>query len=367
LGLLFHEKEADIPALARQGPLPHRWHLARDTRGRTEVFTMLTTKRLTLAASAAALALMTAACSQEEKAAEPAPAPAAPAEPAPAPAEPAPAPAAPATAPAEPAPAAPAEPAPAQPAPADQGAAPAAPGTTQTTLKIGTEGAYPPFNNLASDGTLVGFDIDIANALCDEMKVTCEFVTQDWDGIIPALQAGKFDAIIASMSITDERRQKVDFTQKYYQTPSAIAGPKDSPITDLTKEGLAGRTIGTATSTTHYNYASQTYTDSTIKTYPTSVEFLLDLSNGRLDAVQDDISVLAEWLKTPDGACCKILGQPSPQPTSIFGEGAGIAVRKGETDLVNKFNAAIKAIRENGKYKEINDKYFTFDVYGAES
>ncbi|MEQ1942600.1 ABC transporter substrate-binding protein [Mesorhizobium sp. VNQ89] len=232
-------------------------------------------------------------------------------------------------------------------------------------MKIGTEGAYPPFNNLTADGQLVGFDIDIANALCAEMKVTCEFVTQDWDGIIPALQAGKFDAIIASMSITPERAEKVDFTNKYYNTPSAVAGPKDSTITAITKEGLAGKTVGVATSTTHYNYAEKTYTDSTIKGYPSSKEFLLDLANGRLDAVEDDISVLDDWLKSPDGACCKLLGQPSPQPVEIFGPGAGIAVRKGETDLVNKFNAAIDAIRANGKYKEINDKYFTFDVYGG--
>jgi polar amino acid transport system substrate-binding protein len=324
---------------------------------------MFTMKRLTLTASAAALALMLAACSQEEKPAEPAPAPAAPAEPAPAPAEPAPAPAEPA-----PAPAAPAEPAPAPaepaPAPADQGAAPEAPGASQTALKIGTEGAYPPFNNLTADGKLEGFDIDIANALCAEMKVTCEFVTQDWDGIIPALQAGKFDAIIASMSITPERAEKVDFTHKYYQTPSAVVAAKDSTIKGATKEDLAGKTVGVATATTHLNYAEKTFTDSTLKAYPTSVEFLLDMANGRLDAVSDDISVLEEWLKTPDGACCKIVGTITPVP-EIHGDGAGIAVRKGETDLVNKFNAAIDAIRANGTYKTINDKYFSYNVYGS--
>jgi polar amino acid transport system substrate-binding protein len=236
----------------------------------------------------------------------------------------------------------------------------------QETLKIGTEGAYPPFNNLTSDGKLEGFDIDIAKALCDEMKVKCEFVAQDWDGIIPALQAGKFDAIIASMSITPERSEKVDFTHKYYNTPPAIAAPKDTDIKGVTKEDLAGKTIGVQSSTTHFNYATKTYTDSEIKAYPTAQEYQLDLGNGRLDAVNDDIVVLSQWLDSPDGACCKLVGAIKPD-VAIHGPGAGIAIRKGETDLVNKFNAAIDAIRANGKYKEINDKYFKFDVYGGDS
>ena len=238
--------------------------------------------------------------------------------------------------------------------------------SAQETLRIGTEGAYPPFNNLTADGQLEGFDIDIAKALCEEMKVTCEFVTQDWDGIIPALQAGKFDAIIASMSITEERKKQVDFTSKYYNTPPAIVAPKDTDIKGVSKEDLAGKTIGVASSTTHFNYSTATYTDSEIKAYPSSQEFLLDLANGRLDAANDDISVLEEWLKTPDGACCKLVGSITPVP-EIHGPGAGIAVRKGESELVERFNAAIDAIRKNGKSKEINDKYFTYDVYGGES
>ena len=237
----------------------------------------------------------------------------------------------------------------------------------EKVLKLGTEGAYPPFNNLTADGKIEGFDIDIGNALCEQMKVKCEWVTQDWDGIIPALQAGKFDAIIASMSITPERAEKVDFSNKYSNTPSALAAPKDTTLKGVTKEDLAGKTIGVATSTTHFNYASQTYTDSTVKGYPSSPEEQLDLANGRLDAIQDDIVVLSQWLDSPDGACCKILGTPDPQPVEIFGPGAGIAVRKGDKELVDKLNAAIAAIRANGKYKEINDKYFKFDVYGSES
>ncbi|MEP9371503.1 ABC transporter substrate-binding protein [Mesorhizobium sp. KR1-2] len=231
-------------------------------------------------------------------------------------------------------------------------------------LKIGTEGAYPPFNNLTADGKLEGFDIDIARALCDEMKVQCEFVTQDWDGIIPALQAGKFDAIIASMSITDERKKKVDFTNKYYNTPPAIVAPKDTDIKGVTKEDLAGKTIGVQGSTIHFNYSEQTYTDSTVKPYPTAQEYQLDLANGRLDAANDDIVVVQQWLDSPEGECCKLVGTITPVE-EIHGYGAGIAVRKGEDGLREKLNAAITAIRANGKYKEINDKYFKFDVYGG--
>jgi len=235
------------------------------------------------------------------------------------------------------------------------------------TVKIATEGAYAPWNFSTPQGKLDGFEPELAMELCRRMNVKCEVVAQDWDGIIPALQAGKFDAIVASMSITAERKEKVDFSNKYYNTPSAIAVPKDSTLKGVTKEDLAGKTIGVATTTTHFNYASKTYTDSTVKGYPSSPEEQADLANGRLDAIEDDIVVLQQFLDSPDGACCKILGQPSPQPVEIFGPGAGIAVRKGETDLVNKLNAAIDAIRANGKYKEINDKYFKFDVFGAES
>ncbi|MBX9455680.1 MAG: ABC transporter substrate-binding protein [Rhizobium sp.] len=231
-------------------------------------------------------------------------------------------------------------------------------------LVIGTEGAYPPFNNLQADGSLTGFDIDIAKALCEEMKTECTFVTQDWDGIIPALQAKKFDAIIASMSITDERKEKVDFTDKYYNTGPAIAVAKDSTLTEATEAGLDGKTLGAQGSTTHSNYAEAHFKTSELKLYPTSEEYKLDLINGRIDGVIDDVVVLSDWVKSKDGECCKILGALTPDPV-INGVGAGIAIRKGEDALREKFNTAIKAIRANGKYKEINDKYFDFDVYGG--
>ncbi|MCA1297292.1 ABC transporter substrate-binding protein [Stappia indica] len=232
-----------------------------------------------------------------------------------------------------------------------------------TKVRIGTEGAYPPFNNLTSDGKLVGFDIDIANALCASMKVECEFVVQDWDGMIPALQAGKFDAVIASMSITDERREKVDFTNKYYSTPPAIAVPKDSDITEASDAALAGKLLGAQSSTTHSNYAEAKLGSAELKLYPTPDEYKLDLDSGRLDAAIDDVVVLSDWLASKDGACCKLLGTLTPDP-EIYGEGIGIAIRKNEDDLKAMLNTAIQAIRDDGTYDKIQASYFDFDVYG---
>jgi polar amino acid transport system substrate-binding protein len=233
-----------------------------------------------------------------------------------------------------------------------------------TKVRIGTEGAYPPFNNMEADGSLVGFDVDIAKALCDEMQVECEFVIQDWDGIIPALQAGKFDAIIASMSITDERKEVIDFTDKYYNTPPAIAAPTGSDLMGVTAEDLAGKRLGAQSSTTHSNYAEEHFPDADLQLYPTADEYKLDLQSGRIDAAIDDVVVLSEWLDTPEGDCCRIVGTLAIDPV-INGIGAGVGIRKEDTDLKEMFNAAIKAIRENGKYEEINNQYFSFDVYGS--
>lgn len=230
-------------------------------------------------------------------------------------------------------------------------------------VRIGTEGAYPPFNEVTAAGDLTGFDIDIAKALCDKMKVECEFVTQDWNGIIPALQAGKYDAIVASMSITDERKQQVDFTEKYYNTPPAIAVPKDSKLTEATAEGMKGAILGAQQSTTHANYAEAKLPGAELKLYPSAEEYKLDLQSGRIDAAIDDVVVLSEWIATPEGECCRILGTLTPD-LAINGPGAGIAVRKGEDELREAFNKAIDEIRADGTYETINKKYFDFDVWG---
>ncbi|KQT54123.1 amino acid ABC transporter [Aureimonas sp. Leaf454] len=228
---------------------------------------------------------------------------------------------------------------------------------------IGTEGAYPPFNFLSASGELQGFDVDVAKALCTQMKVECTFVTQNWDGIIPALQNGNFDAIIASMSITPEREQQIAFSNKYYQTPPAIAVPKDSPIEAATEQALDGKAIGAQTGTTHSQAAEALFPKSDVKVYPTAEEYKLDIGNGRLDAVMDDVVVLSEWVKSPEGACCRILGTLPADP-AIYGKGAGIGLRKGDDKLKTMFDDAISAIRADGTYKTIQDKYFDFDVYG---
>jgi lysine-arginine-ornithine-binding protein len=233
-------------------------------------------------------------------------------------------------------------------------------------VRIGTEGAYPPFNGLDASGQLVGFDIDIAKALCEKMKVECTFVAQDWDGIIPALLAGKYDAIVASMSVTEERKKKIAFTNKYYDTPAAFIAPKDSKITAWTAEGLKGKVVGTQSSTTHANFLEEVIKPggAEVKLYPTQDEANADLAAGRLDAVVADRVALTDWLKKPEAACCEWKTDVDKSKYGkYFGDGEGIAIRKEDADLVAMFNKAIAQIVADGTYKTINDKYFPFSIY----
>jgi lysine-arginine-ornithine-binding protein len=232
-----------------------------------------------------------------------------------------------------------------------------------STVRIGTEGAYPPFNMVDSNGKLQGFDVDIAQALCDHMKVTCTFVAQDWDGIIPALLAGKYDAIVASMSITEERKKKVDFTDKYYNTPAKFVAKKGSGITETTPASLKGKVIGAQSSTIHANYLQDNFKDSEIKLYGTQDEANADLASGRLDLILADSVALWEWTtKTDDGKCCEFVGNDQTDER-WFGKGAGIAIRKEDQDLKAMFNKALAEILADGTYKAINDKYFPFNIY----
>lgn len=230
-------------------------------------------------------------------------------------------------------------------------------------VRIGVEGAYPPFSEVGPDGKLKGFDIDMANALCAEMKAECTLVQQEWDGMIPALNARKFDAIIASMAATDERRKSVGFSQKYYNTPARLVAKAGAGL-QATPEALKGKKIGVQRSTIHDRFVTETFKQSEIVRYAKADEVYLDLAAGRIDvAMGDSVAIDGGLLKKPQGKGFAFFG-PEYNDEKYFGSGSSIAVRKADEALAQKFNAAIQGIRANGTYKKIQDRYFDFDVYG---
>ena len=233
-------------------------------------------------------------------------------------------------------------------------------------LRIGVEGAYPPFSWKEADGTLKGFDIEIALALCEKMGRECELVEQDWDGIIPALLAQKYDAVVASMSITEERKKRVDFSSKYYNTPAKFVAAKDADFDD-TPGGLEGKVVGLQRGTIHQCYMEKMFPGVELKLYGTQEEVFLDLGAGRIDAqISDSIQALEGFLSTDAGKDYAFLGGDQFD-LECHGEGAGIAVRKGDDELRSAFNQAIKDIRADGTYAKINAKYFDFDIFGGET
>lgn len=224
-------------------------------------------------------------------------------------------------------------------------------------IRIATEGAYAPFNMTDENGELIGFDVEIAKALCAEMEADCQIVAQDWDGIIPGLMGRKYDAIVASMSITDERLRVVDFTEPYYSNVLAYVAPEGSDI-DTSREGLQGLTVGAQRATVAGQYLEDNLADVVnVKLYDTQDNAYLDLGAGRLDALLSDKFPAYDWLGTADGEGFEFKGEDIDINDKI-----GIAVRKGDP-LKDKLSAAIKAIVEDGTYAEINEKYFPFSIY----
>ncbi|MBH8612280.1 ABC transporter substrate-binding protein [Pseudomonas mohnii] len=229
-------------------------------------------------------------------------------------------------------------------------------GAMAETLKMGIEAAYPPFNNKDASGNVVGFDKEIGDALCAKMKVECTVVTSDWDGIIPALNAKKFDFLISSMSITDERKQAVDFTDPYYSNKLQFIAPKDKEFkTD--KASLQGKVIGAQRATLAGTWMEDNMPGVEVKLYDTQENAYLDLTSGRLDGILADKYVNYEWLKSDAGHSYEFKGDPVEESDKI-----GIAVRKNDP-IREKLNAALKEIVADGTYKKINDKYFPFSIY----
>ncbi|SVA76204.1 uncharacterized protein METZ01_LOCUS129058 [marine metagenome] len=248
-------------------------------------------------------------------------------------------------------------------------------------IKIGTEGAYPPWNGTNAAGELEGAEIDLAADLCARMNAECELVVQDWDGMIPALEIGKYDAIMAGMSITEERMVKIDFSIGYMTEPASLSALNGSVLGTLKAPGklnldnmdsetkgllatiqsvLAGTTVGVQTSTTHENFLNEYMDGVDIKVYDTQLNMELDLAAGRIDAALSDKASMQAFTETSAGNRVKLIG-PDLFGGS-FGGGVGVGIRKSDSDLTAMFNEAISEASADGSIKSISIKWFGKDI-----
>jgi arginine/ornithine transport system substrate-binding protein len=232
-------------------------------------------------------------------------------------------------------------------------------------LRIGIEAAYPPFAFKTSDGSIGGFDYDIGNALCTQMQTQCIWVEQEFDGLIPSLKVRKVDAVISSMLITEERKRSVTFTDKYYASPARLVMKAGSQVDDDFSQ-LKGKRIGVQRGTSQDRYATDKLQPlgAEIVRYGSQSEIYLDMQSDRLDGTIANAAPLQEgFLKTPQGQGFAFVG-PQLRNKEYFGEGTGIAVSKGNTELAQRFNSAIKALRADGTYQQVEKKYFDYNIYG---
>jgi octopine/nopaline transport system substrate-binding protein len=250
-------------------------------------------------------------------------------------------------------------------------------------VKIATEGAYAPWNFTGAGGKLEGFEIDLANDLCARMKVKCEIVAQDWDGIIPALNAKKYDAIMAGMSNTDERKKVIEFSTSYANSPNGFLVAKNSPLAKMpgtgqacslstqqaeaekaieaVKTALKGKTVGVQVSTIHSNFAEK-YLKGTaeIREYKTTEAHDLDLAAGRIDAVLADATALIGTLEKPEFKDYALVG---PSITGgMLGRGVGVGLRRDAKDLKKAFDDAIQAATKDGTVQKLSMKWFKIDA-----
>lgn len=235
------------------------------------------------------------------------------------------------------------------------------------TVKVGIAAEpYPPFASPDASGKWTGWEVEMIGAICKAAEMECEIVPVAWDGIIPALTSGQIDAIMASMSITEERMKTIDFSDKYYDTPTVVIGPKGVEMAP-TPEGLAGKIIGVQVATVHEAYAQKHFaaTAAEVKIYQTQDEANQDLVAGRIDATQADSIQMDAFLASADGtACCESKGNV-PADQEVLGQGIGVGLRKGEDDLKAKFNAGIAKVLADGTYEAISKPYFASSIYGG--
>lgn len=234
---------------------------------------------------------------------------------------------------------------------------------TAQEVKIGIAAEpYPPFASLNASGEWVGWEVEVINAVCVAAELDCVITPVAWDGIIPSLTGQQIDALMASMSITEERQKTIDFSDPYYNTPAVIVADKSMDIA-ATPESLAGKIIGIQASTIHQAYANAHFGDAAeIRVYQTQDEANQDLVSGRIDATQADSIAMSDFVATDAGACCEIKG-PVANDEAILGRGVGAGVRKGDDALREKLNEGIAAILADGTHAEITSRYFTTSIY----
>lgn len=226
-------------------------------------------------------------------------------------------------------------------------------------VRIGVDVPYEPMEFRTAEGELTGFDIDLGNELCDRMGVTCEWVEQAWDGIIPGLMSRNYDAIMSSMTINEERRAQVLFSDPYITMPSAWFAASDLGISEATKETLEGMTIGVQRGTLQDNYVTDNFSDvADISRYSTADDMALDMAAERLDIVFLDFPIGQSTLLESDEAEYVVVGERISEPKEYFGDGFGIAFRQRDEALAEKFNEALAEVQEDGTYDEIYTRYF---------
>ncbi len=231
-------------------------------------------------------------------------------------------------------------------------------------IRLGVDIPYEPFMYREADGTLTGFEIELGNAVCEYLDVSCTWVEQDWDGIIPGLLARNYDAIMSSMAITDERAQRVLFSEPYYTTPSAWITTHEHDIDIEDRASLEGLTVGVQRATLQDNYVTELYGDVLeIRRYTGVDDVVTDLLAGRLDLTFMDypIAEAAIEIDTPESDFQRI-SDFIKEPEHIFGKGVGVAFRPRDEALAERFNDALSALKEDGTYDEIMNRYFNYDV-----
>lgn len=222
------------------------------------------------------------------------------------------------------------------------------------TIRFATEATYAPFEMFDANNQIVGFDVDLANAMCDKINATCTFTHQSFDSLIPSLKFRRFDALMAGIDITPDRQKQVDFTDTYYANSAEFIAVKDK-ITSPAQ--LKGKKIGVQNGTTHQKYIMEQLKDMSTVPYDNYQSAILDLQSGRIDAVFGDTAVADEWLKAKGNENLAVVGDKVTDP-EYFGIGLGIAVRKGNKDLQDKLNKAMSDVKADGTYDVIYKKWF---------